>query len=89
MGLLDIKLTGNIHEDIDKVNDAVQYVQALSEGLFDEEIAKNNKNKDHFAVFSHIMDLKECMKKAVNIMQRMKWAEDHYWLGPFADRKDM
>lgn len=89
MGLLNIKLTGNIHEDIDKVNDAVQYVQALSEGLFDEEIAQNNENKDHFAVFSHIMDLKECMKKAVNIMQRMKWAEDRYWLGPFADRKDM
>lgn len=85
----NIKLTGAIDDDIDKVYNAVGYTEALVDGLVKEEIAQNNENKKRIGLFIELMDLQTLMKQAVSKVQRIRNEEQRLMYGPLADRKDM
>lgn len=82
------KLTGNVHEDIDKVYDAVNYTESLVQGLMKEEIAQNNKNRKRTGLFIELMDLQTLMEQAVNKVARIRNEEQKYQYGPLAGRKE-
>ena len=82
------KLTGDVHDDIDKVYDAVNYTESLVQGLMKEEIAQNNKNKKRTSLFIELMDLQTLMEQAVNKVSRIRKEEQKYMYGPLAGRKE-
>lgn len=87
--LMDSKLTGNIHDDVDKVYDAVGYVEALVDGLMEEEISQNNKNQKRTALFIELMELQKLMKQAMTKVTRVRHEEEKYTFGPLAGRNDL
>ena len=82
------KLTGNIHEDIDKVYEAVNYTESLVQGLMKEETAQNNENRKRTGLFIELMDLQTLMEQAVNKVARIRKEEQKYMYGPLAGRKE-
>lgn len=84
-----LKLTGNIHEDIDRVYDAVGYTEALVDGLVQEEMAQNNEERKRVGLFIHLLDLQMLMKKAATRVTKIRHDEEKFMYGPMADRKDL
>ena len=87
--LFHIKLAGDVHDDIDRVYNAVGYTEALVDGLMKEEIAQNNENRKRMGLFIELMDLQTLMKQAVSKVQRIRNEEQRLMYGPLAGRKDL
>ena len=84
-----LKLTGDIHRDIDVVYDELGYVEALIDGLVKEEIAQNNDNRKRMPIFLEMLSTQDNIKKAVEYSKRLRRAEERRIYGPLADREDM
>ena len=84
-----LKLTGDIHRDIDVVYDELGYVEALIDGLVKEEIAQNNDNRKRMPIFLEMLSTQDNIKKAVEHSKRLRRAEERRIYGPLADREDM
>lgn len=82
------KLTGIVHDDIDKVYDAVNYTESLVQGLMREEMAQNNKDRKRTGLFIELMDLQTLMEQAVNKVARIRKEEQKCMYGPLAGRKE-
>ena len=87
--MLEYKLTGNIHDDIDTVFDAVEYVEGLVNGLAMEEIAQNNENHRRMPIYLEMVSVQQAMHKAAGHSERMRREEERYMYGTLAGRKDM
>lgn len=83
------KLTGNIHEDIQTVYNAIDYVESLADGLIQEEIAQNNDNRKRMPIYLEMLSMHDNLRKALEYANKTKNAEERYMLGPLAGRKDM
>ena len=82
------KLTGNVHDDIDKVYDSVNYTESLVQGLMREEMAQNNNDRKRTGLFIELMDLQTLMEQAVNKVARIRKEEQKCMYGPLAGRKE-
>lgn len=87
--IIDLKLTGDIHEDIDTVYNAACYLESLADILMQEEIAQNNENHKRVGIFIEMMDLHKLTKQVLTTAERVRWEEEKYMYGPLAGRKDM
>lgn len=83
------KLTGNIHEDIQTVYNAIDYVESLVNGLIQEEIAQNNDNRKRMPIYLEMLSMHDSLRKALEYANKTKNAEERYMFGPLARRKDM
>jgi hypothetical protein len=87
--MFELKLTGEIHRDIDTVYEAVGYAEALIDGLVKEEIAQNNENRKRMGIFLEMLSIQDDIKKTVESARRMRREEEKYCYGPLAGREDM
>ena len=83
LNMLDFKLTGDIHNDIDVVYDAVNYVQSLVSCLQEEwEGQKLGISTEYL----EILDVTKSMKGAANSIDKVRnWHEPKRFYGTLAE----
>ena len=84
----NFKLTGEIHNDIPTVCEAIEYAKALVDGLVEEATGKMNikEHPRNTAVFVDMLELQKTVAQAKSCTDRLAWDEKRRFYGPLADR---
>lgn len=87
----NFKLTGEIHDDIPTVCEAIEYAKALVDGLVEEATGKMNIKEypRNTAVFVDMLELQKTVVQAKSCTDRLAWDEKRRFYGPLAYRDDM
>ena len=86
---MDFKLTGNIHEDVDTLYDAVEYIAGMADTLVMEEIAQHDGEKGRMALYLEMLSVRKALNGAAEHANRMRREERKCTYGPLAGREDM
>lgn len=84
--IFELKLTGDVHQDIDKVYDAIGYTESLIEGLVKEWQAQKLGIDTEY---TELLDAKDALNTASHSIFKVRnWREPKRVYGPLA-REDM
>ena len=83
------KLTGEIHNDIPTVCEAIEYTKALIDGLVEEATGRMNikEHPRNTAVLVDMLELQKKMVQALACSDCLAWDEKRRFYGPLADRE--
>jgi len=68
--MIDIKMSGDLYDDVKKVHDAICYLQGMIDFL-EKECMERDKGKTATELFIHINDMKMEITKLVNDSERI------------------
>lgn len=81
--MFNLKMTGDLYEDIEKVNDAIGYLHSMITCL-EKECMVRDKGKTATKLFIRINDMKREMGKMVAEGERLVRAADIEHYGPLS-----
>lgn len=80
---MSIKMTGNLYDDVEKVHDAICYLQAMV-NILEKECIERDKGKPATELFIRINDIKREVTKMVNESERILRRADIDQFGPLS-----
>ena len=78
-----LKMTGDFHDDVEKVNEAIGYLKGMMDFL-EKECMERDKGKPATELFIRINDLKRATEKMVAEGERLVRAADIEHYGPLS-----